>query len=330
MSANLIAYLRSHFRWSALPEFLKGVVDAAHGEPTHAASPARSVRSRLTPSGGIAVIPMHGPITHRRGIFSEFFGGTSTISLQHDIRQADANSAVDTILLDVDSPGGEVDGTPELAAEVRRVRTPIIAVVNSLAASAAYWIASQADHLAITHSGLVGSIGVWILHTDLSRAMDAMGITHSFIFAGDRKVDANPFEPLTKIARRDLQREVNTVYGDFLTDVGRGRGVSATRVRSTYGDGRVYSARDAIRLGLVDEVATLDAVIRDLSRPGSRRRASLLERRRERQARIDQQHYLLKVKMRQLGIPERVERPSVSFAVERDRQIAYLAELATR
>ena len=98
------------------------------------------------------------------------------------------------IVFDGDSAWGEVDGTPELASEIFAARSqkPIIAVVNTLAASAASWLAAQADEIVISPSAQAGSIGVWVLHQDLSGLFEKMGVKNTLLCAGDHKVDANP------------------------------------------------------------------------------------------------------------------------------------------
>ena len=326
MERNLVTYLRTHRRWAMEPGALEGVVEAAHEMQAETPGISSARGRRLQATGSVGIISILGPLSYRSSLFSLVFGGSTVFEIQQALRAARADNSVKTIVLDIDSPGGAVDGIPELAAEILQLRRhkPVIAVANTLAASAAYWIASQADEVVITPSGLAGSIGVWLLHQDLSRAMDAAGITNTFIFAGKHKVEGNPLEPLSKVARADWQKEVNTIYGDFISDVARGRQTTVSEVRASYGDGRVYQARDAVALGLADRIGTLDEVVGELSRPGSRRRAALLEGRRQRQARADRDREIVDITMTLHGI--RGEPSSDECAAQRDRDILLLTE----
>ena len=113
----------------------------------------------------------------------------------------------------------------------------------------------------MTPSGEVGSIGVFVQHLDHSGALEKAGVRNTFVFSGARKVDANPYEPLSKLARVDLKARVDAIHGAFLAAVGRGRGVAADYVRVMYGDGRMFDAKKAVSLGMADRVATLDVVL---------------------------------------------------------------------
>jgi signal peptide peptidase SppA len=215
--------------------------------------------------GGVAVIPIRGVIAHRMGSLQESSGGTSADGIGQMLRQAMAETSVGTILLDVDSPGGTVPGIQELAGELFVMRgrgtKRIVAQVNSLAASAAYWIASQADEIVCTPSGSAGSIGVFSVHEDLSAALAKQGIVVTLIAAGKHKVAGNPFEPLSDEERAVIQARVDVAYAQFVKDVARGRGVSVSEVRSGYGEGRALGAKDAKAAGLIDRIATMDETI---------------------------------------------------------------------
>lgn len=213
--------------------------------------------------GTVQVLPLYGTVAHRMDLFTEMSGGTSTerFGKQFDAAVADPN--VSAIVLDIDSPGGAVDGTEELAAKILRARgtKPIYAVANALAASAAYWIGTAADEFAVTPSGEVGSIGVFMVHFDESRALDDLGITPTLIKAGEFKAEGNPYGPLPDEAREHLQAQVEEVYARFLGAVASARGVSVSEVRAEFGQGRTVMAKDAVRRGMADRVATLDEVI---------------------------------------------------------------------
>lgn len=213
--------------------------------------------------GAVAVIPVYGVISPRASLLTESSGGTSAQAVGHAIDQATADPSVASIVLEFDSPGGNVTGVTELAAKIRRATAtkPVVAHVNAMAASAGYWLASQATEVVSTPSGLVGSIGVYTEHMDVSRSLEAAGVTPTIISAGEFKVEGNPYAPLSDEARAAMQRMVDEVYGSFVADVARGRGVSPAVVRSDYGRGRVVSAKEALRAGMVDRIATLEETI---------------------------------------------------------------------
>jgi signal peptide peptidase SppA len=190
-------------------------------------------------------------------------GGTSAEELGNDIKAAALNPAVGSIVLDVDSPGGQVGGIPELAQTIREARglKRIVAVANHEALSAAYWLASQADSVFVSPSGRVGSIGVIAAHEDRSRQQDAEGVTTTLITAGKFKGEGNPFTPLSEEARDHLQSEVNDMYAQFVEAVAAGRGIQASEVISKFGEGRTVGAKQALASGMVDGIATVDDVI---------------------------------------------------------------------
>lgn len=257
--------------WAILPEKLAVMMEVlavhARGGKFSADEIAARIGDRrpsaAMTSGGVAVLPLHGIISQRADMMSESSGGTSTEGFTRAFRAAVADPDVGAIVIDVDSPGGSVPGVDELSAEIFRARgqKPVTAVANSLAASAAYWIASAADELVVAPSGEVGSIGVFTAHQDLSRALDSAGITTTLIGAGKYKTEASPYAPLSVDARAAIQSRVDDYYGMFTRAVARNRGVSVDDVRGGFGEGRVVGARDAVRQRMADRIGTLDAVI---------------------------------------------------------------------
>jgi len=220
--------------------------------------------------GTVAVVPIRGVIAHRMGGMDESSGGTSTERIGAMLTQIAADPSIKTILYDIDSPGGTVPGVQELAAQMFALRgvKRQVAQVNSMAASAAYWLASQADEIVSIPSGVAGSIGVFAAHEDLSAALEKEGVKVSLISAGKYKVAGNPFEPLSEDERAVLQARVDTAYTQFVKDVARGRGVTPAAVRGGYGEGRVLDAKDAKAAGLIDRIATMDETIARLTTRG--------------------------------------------------------------
>jgi signal peptide peptidase SppA len=238
--------------------------DAEHPEPDAAASAPQS-----RAPGAVAVIPVVGIITQRGGVdmeTSEPLFSAAKLAAQVQMLVADEN--VSAIVLDVDSPGGSVFGVQEAADAIFKARgsKPIVAVANSLAASAAYWLASAADELVVTPSGLVGSVGVIAAHEDLSARLEMLGVKVTLITAGKYKAEGHPAMPLDDEAKDEMQRRVDKYYGAFVSGVARNRGTGVDDVRDNYGGGRVFDPKEAVAIGMADRVGTLAETIDGLAR----------------------------------------------------------------
>ena len=229
---------------------------------------ARNIRKK---SGGVAIIPLHGVMSQRISMIDEMSGGVSTDAVRAKVNAAAADDAVKAIILHVDSPGGSVYGTAELAAAVRKAREvkPVIAQVDSSANSAAYWVASQATEIAITPGGDAGNIGILTLHNNIAKALEMEGVDPTLIYAGEHKVELNPFGPLADSAKEHLQARVDQKMGEFLSAVASGRGTTTKDVQENFGKGRSLSAKDAEAVGMVDRIATFDETLERYARPSA-------------------------------------------------------------
>lgn len=189
---------------------------------------------------------------------SDWFADTDYSEVRANIKRALADPSVRTIDLVIDSPGGSVLGLPETADAIHAAGKvkPVRAFVSGIAASAAYWLASQASTVTLTPSGEVGSVGVLDIHADVSAALDNAGVRLTAVTAGEHKVERAPFTPLTDEAKAHMQAGVNAWYGDFLSAIRRGRGARVSAA-SNYGGGRMLSSRDALAAGMVDFVSSL-------------------------------------------------------------------------
>jgi len=228
-------------------------------------SAARLIPARRS-SGSVAVIPLSGFLTQKATMFSMLFGGTSVQAFAREVATAMADPSVTAVVMDVDSPGGEVFGVTEAAGQIRAARgtKPLVAVANPMAASAAYWLASQADEVVVTPSGVAGSVGVFSTHLDESKALEQAGLAVKFISYGRRKVEGNSAEPLSEDALASIQARVDDAGRQFEADVAKGRRVSAAKVHSDFGEGGLLTASQAVESGAVDLVATLDEVVAQL------------------------------------------------------------------
>ena len=214
---------------------------------------------------GIAVLPLYGVVTQRGNMVDDISGpgSTSTQQFTSALRQVLADDTVGQILIDIDSPGGSVYGVAELASEIVKARAqkPVVAVANSLAASAAYWIGCSASEFYVTPGGEVGSIGVWQAHFDYSKALEEEGVKTTLVSAGKFKVEGNPYVPLDPEAQAFMQSRVDDYYNAFIQAVAVGRSVTVDDVRNGMGEGRVLGADAALAQRMVDGIASFDDVL---------------------------------------------------------------------
>lgn len=217
-------------------------------------------------AGSVAVLPLFGTIFPRANLFSSFSGGTSAEKFGKQFAELMNDPSVGAVVLDVNSPGGQVYGVDELAKQIydARGRKPIVAVANHQMASAAYWIATSADEVVVSPSGEVGSIGVFAVHEDYSAQLEKEGVKVSIIREGKYKAEGNPYEPLGEEARAAIQTNVRESYDAFAAAVARNRGVNPAAVRGGFGEGRMVSAQQALKLGMADKIETLDETVNRL------------------------------------------------------------------
>ncbi len=277
MRHSYILQAFTEYPWAILPAKLAALSDVVvrhiNGEKLtpeeieariHGASrpPNRTIGGAGTPQM-VAVLPLFGSIFPRANLMTEMSGATSAERFGAEFSALLENPEIGAIVLDVNSPGGQVNGVAEAASRIYEARgkKPVVAVANHLMASAAYWIGSAADEIVVSPSADIGSIGVFSVHQDVSKALEQDGIKVSIIKEGKYKTEGNPYEPLADEARAAIQSRVTESYDAFVNAVALHRGVSPEDVRNGYGEGRVVGAQQAIRLGMADRIETLDQTV---------------------------------------------------------------------
>ena len=250
-----------------------------------------ATRDRAEPSqvtSRTALIQIRGLITpHVKGIAEQLGLTISWPTITSMIERAVEDPEIDSVVLDIDSPGGMVSGSYEAAEVLTQIRDdstkPIIAVSNYLMASGAYWLAVAAAHEIVSaQTALTGSIGVLAIHEDASGAYEQQGIKLELISAGRYKAEGNDTEPLTDAARAHMQSQVDYAYGLFVNAVASARGATAGAVRSGYGQGRVLTATAALEENLIDRVESLGSVFGRLQT--AQGRAAAKRRKRDKRA----------------------------------------------
>jgi signal peptide peptidase SppA len=229
------------------------------------AARTRSEQSGLRMEGSVAVVPVLGPLLHRGAYDAECTYLTGYQDIANMVRAAGADSACRAIVLSIDSPGGEVAGCFDLAENIQEYANgkPIYAAINDMGCSAAYALAAASKEIHVTQNAVVGSVGVYVCHMDFSRLMDMSGVKPTYIFAGRRKVDGNPLEPLGEEAKAMIQADVDALYQKFAGFVARSRGMEPEAVIAT--EAAVFRGQDAVSIGLADNVVTPDKLISRLA-----------------------------------------------------------------
>lgn len=211
-----------------------------------------------TTGGGIAIINVFGTLIQRGDLMTEMSGLTSYEALGAAFDEAMADPMIGAIVFNIDSPGGECAGCFDFAERIYEARDQgkaLVAVVNEMACSAAYLIASATDRIVTTRTGYSGSIGVVSTHIDVSGANEQAGVVVTHIYAGDHKIDGTPYAPLSEGAEASINADIQRLYGLFTETVARNRQVDVTAVIATQAE--IYAGQDAIDIGLADEIGTL-------------------------------------------------------------------------
>ncbi|ALD91886.1 MULTISPECIES: S49 family peptidase [Burkholderiaceae] len=224
-----------------------------------------TARAPTPVSGKVAVIPIHGTLVRRTSGLEAESGLASYAGIAAQLDAALASPEVAAILLDIDSPGGESGGVFDLADRIRAASQlkPVWAVANDMAFSAAYALASAATRVFVARTGGVGSIGVIAMHVDQSAKDAKDGVRYTAVFAGERKNDLNPHEPISDAAHAVLKAEVDRVYELFVETVARHRGLDAGAVRAT--EAGLFFGPNAVATGLADAVGGFDDALAQLT-----------------------------------------------------------------
>jgi signal peptide peptidase SppA len=243
---------------------------------------ARPTRQQATPAQGVALIQLYGVIAPRASMLEDTStSGTGLDQFMGAFRIAMADPEIGSIVLDIDSPGGQVGGIPEAAAEIRAARSvkPITSFANTGIgmASAAAYLGLQASEVVASPSSEVGSIGVRMVHQDKSGMYEQMGVKHTMLTFGKYKGEGNPYGPLPEETMAYAQEQIDTIGHQFHADLAKGRNLPISTVANDFGQGRMLSAKDALKVGMIDRIDTLDGVLRrELNRPKTAPKAAAL------------------------------------------------------
>lgn len=212
---------------------------------------------------GVAYIPMVGVMSKRPNCMAEMFGGggASTLLTQMAIRAALENNDVKNIMMMIESPGGDVNGAFDLATSVAsaNLKKPVYAYISDIGASAAYLVASQARKIFANENAVIGSIGVYTVMEDSSKAATEQGIKVHVVKAGKFKAIGEPGTNITEEQLKYVQGKVNSLQSLFVKAVHKGRNMNAEALTKIT-DGSTYVGKQAIKVGLIDGVASLENI----------------------------------------------------------------------
>jgi signal peptide peptidase SppA len=213
-----------------------------------------------TERDGVAILPVTGPLFRYANIFTSISGATSYELIAKDFRIALDNPQIKAIILDIDSPGGEVNGVSELSSMIHEARgkKPIIAYASGDAASGAYWIASAADEIVVSETSALGSIGV----VGMYRADDENNKTIEIVSSQSphKRLDVSSDE-----GRIRLQARIDSMADVFINAIARHRNIDPQIILSDYGGGDVMIGQNAVLAGLADRIGSLDHLLQELS-----------------------------------------------------------------
>lgn len=212
--------------------------------------------------GNVAIIPVNGPLFRHANLFTMISGATSYDMLARDFQAALDNPAITSILLNIDSPGGDVNGLSELASMIYNARDKkkIVAYVGGTGASAAYWMASSASEIVISDTSMLGSIGTVFT---LEKRDTPQGVQR-FEIVSSQSPKKRP-DIMTEAGRSQIQQWADDLSAVFVDTVARNRGVTAETVLSEFGQGDMLVGVRAISAGLADRVGSFEGVIAELN-----------------------------------------------------------------
>lgn len=265
--------------WAMLPEAVENLLTiAAREHDPQALEAYRAQRAdrgeRLGIRDNVAILNIEGPLFKRANLFVSFSGATSYEIVRRDLQAALDDKAVDAIILNIDSPGGEANGCDELASAIyaARDKKPITAYVSGMACSGAYWLAAATGRIVVSDAAVLGSIGVVYGVTDRKKADERNGISR-VDFVSSQSPGKRP-DHGTDDGKARLQKFVDDLGDVFVSAVAKYRGVSKATVISEFGQGGVEVGANAVKRKMADQVGQFEATLSALSARGKTARSA--------------------------------------------------------
>lgn len=209
----------------------------------------------------IMILPIKGVIVSDGGS-TGLFGEESTVSsdVLEKLDSIEGDDSVKAVILEINSPGGTVVASKEIAEKIKKLNKPVVAWIREYGASGAYWIASSSDYIVADELSVTGSIGVIGSYLEFSRLFDKYGVDYERLVAGDYKDAGTQYKKLTKNERDMLQKKLNLIHKKFKEDVSRNRNISSEKI-DDIANGIFYLGYEAYELGLVDKLGNKEDAI---------------------------------------------------------------------
>jgi protease-4 len=215
----------------------------------------------------VAVIPLYGTISYSQdtGFFAE--SRVTPAKFKEQLKKAENDDSVKAIVIDINSPGGSVVASEEIATALERTSKPTVAWLSEVATSGAYYVASSADYIVADKASITGSIGVISVFPQFSELLDKIGVNFTIIKGGEFKDFSTGYRPMRDEEIEMMEEVVSEIYDQFLWKIASNRNFSIEYARSI-AEGKVYSGVKAAELGLVDEIGDREKAIEIASRMG--------------------------------------------------------------
>jgi signal peptide peptidase SppA len=259
--------------WAMEETKLMAIIDLLAMQADGVKFTAEEIEARISPQtaaavarreGSVAIVPLRGIISPRASAVpnSSTGGGLTAEGFIRSVEAVAQDDGVKAIIIDADTPGGNVLNVDEASAAVAAVRgiKPIVVQVTGSLASAGYWIGASADEIVMSPSSQAGAIGVRTAYDDVTERLAKDGVAREILSAGKFKGEGL-LGPLSDETRSYMQGRLDEYYGMFIERVAKGRGVTSAAVRDGFGQGRVLGAAGAVRVGMADRIATMNETL---------------------------------------------------------------------
>jgi signal peptide peptidase SppA len=222
--------------------------------------------------GATAVVQINGSLVNGSAGFMRLFGVTGYADIRSALAEAVADKNIKSILLDINSGGGQVAGLSDLGDFIQTVSKvkPVTTFADGAMGSAAYWLGSTGSHLTITDTTIAGSIGALQVHVDRSEQLKKDGLKATIVRSGKYKALGTALEPLSAVAQAEMQSQVDDINTSFVDHVAKMRNTPAAKVESSMGQGRTFMGKRALAAGLVDSVGNYESALKVIADKSSK------------------------------------------------------------
>ncbi|MBS3112261.1 signal peptide peptidase SppA [Candidatus Woesearchaeota archaeon] len=201
----------------------------------------------------IAIVHLDGPISITTPTTSFLKSSNGIEKILKDLNQIKKDSTIKGVIIQINSPGGTVVASQEIANAVKNIGKPSIALIREVGASGGYWVASAADEIVASEVSITGSIGVISSYLEFSDLFEKYGVSYERLVAGERKDLGVPYRKLSVNEKVVLQNKINLIHEYFIKEVAKNRKMDLEKVKN-YANGEFYLGSEALKIGLIDKI----------------------------------------------------------------------------